>query len=346
MDAGFVCERIRADNGLGRGNGNAGDGLNHAACAVNLSGFDIAADAEVVGAGLERHGAFLHGSVACALADAVDGAFDLVDTGFNARERVCNRHAEVVVHMAGQNDLLDAVGVLTQILDAGSVLLRDHVADGIRDVDGGSACLDGGFDNAAQEVEVGAGRILSGEFDIRAEAFRVGNAVSDGFDDLVRSHLELVLHMYRAGSNKGMDTGRFSTADRIVGCFDVLVYAAGQRADGRAADGIRDGCDRSCITGRRSCKAGLDDVDLERFELLCDLNLLVEVHGTAGRLLAVAQGRVKNLNRSTHGSLSSPSGNVCRTGTKKAPSLNSALRDEAKAPRYHSCCRRKKLRPL
>ena len=199
--------------------------------------------------------------------------------------------------MAGQNDLLDAVGVLTQILDAGSVLLRDHVADGIRDVDGGSACLDGGFDNAAQEVEVGAGRILSGEFDIRAEAFRVGNAVSDGFDDLVRSHLELVLHMYRAGSNKGMDTGRFSTADRIVSCFDVLVYAAGQRADGRAADGIRDGCDRSCITGRRSCKAGLDDVDLERFELLCDLNLLVEVHGTAGRLLAVAQGRVKNLHQ-------------------------------------------------
>ena len=50
----------------------------------------------------------------------------------------------------------------------------------------------------------------------------------------------------------------------------------------------------------------------------------------AGRLLAVAQSRVKNLNRSTHGFLSSPSGNVCRTGTKKAPSLNSALRDEAK----------------
>lgn len=108
-----------------------GDGLNHAACAVDLSGFDIAADAEVVGAGLERHGAFLHGSVACALADAVDGAFNLVDAGFNACQRVCNSHAEVIVHMAGQNDLLDAVGVLAQILDAGSVLLRNHVADGI-----------------------------------------------------------------------------------------------------------------------------------------------------------------------------------------------------------------------
>ena len=168
----------------------------------------------------------------------------------------------------------------------------------------------------------------------------------DGFDDLVRGHLELVLHMYRAGSDKGMDTGRFSTADRIVGCFDVLVYAAGQRADGRAADGIRDCCDGCGVAGRSCGKAGLDNINLECFELLCNLDLLVEVHGAAGRLLAVAQGRVKNLNRSTHGSLSSPSGNVCRTGTKKAPSLNSALRDEAKAPRYHSCCRRKKLRPL
>ena len=341
MDTCLVCERIRADDRLGRCNSNAGDGLNHAACAVDLGGFDVAADAEVVGTGLERHDALLHGGVACTLADAVDGAFNLVDTGFNARERVCNRHAEVVVHMTGQNDVFDAGGVLAQILDACGVLLRDHVADGIRNIDGGSACLDSGFDNAAQEVEVSAGRILGGEFDIRAEAFRVGNAVRDGFDDLVRGHLELVLHMYRAGSNKGMDTGRFSAADRIVGCLDVLVYAARKRADGRAANGISDCCDRSCITGRRSCKAGLDDVDLERFELLCDLNLLVEVHGAAGRLLAVAQSRVKNLNRSTHGFLSSPSGNVCRTGTKKAPSLNSALRDEAKAPRYHSCCRRK-----
>jgi hypothetical protein len=208
--------------------------------------------------------------------------------------------------------------VLAQILDACGVLLRDHVADGIRNIDGGSACLDGGFDNAAQEVEVGAGRILSGEFDIRAEAFRVGNAVRDGFDDLVRGHLELVLHMYRAGSNKGMDTGRFSTADRVVGCLDVLVYAARKRADGRAADGIRDGCDGCGVAGRSCGKAGLDNINLECFELLCNLDLLVEVHGAAGRLLAVTQGRVKNLNRSTHGFLSSPSENSLAYRDKKS----------------------------
>ena len=272
----------------------------------------------MVGAGLERHGAFLHGSVACALADAVDGAFDLVDAGFNACQRVCNSHAEVIVHMAGQNDLLDAVGVLAQILDAGSVLLRNHVADGIRDVDGGSACLDGGLDYAAQEVEVGTGRVLGGELNVRAEALCVSDAVRDGLDYFVRGHLELVLHMYRAGCNKGMDTSGLGTADGVVGSLDILIYAAGQRADGRAADGIRDGCDGCGVAGRSCGKAGLDNIDLECFELLCNLDLLVEVHGAAGRLLAVTQGRVKNLNRSTHGFLSSPSENSLAYRDKKS----------------------------
>ena len=71
--------------------------------------------------------------------------------------------------MAGQDDVLDTLGVLTQVLDAGGVLLRDHVADGIRNVDGSSTGLDGGFNDAAQEVEVGAGCVLSGELDVRAE---------------------------------------------------------------------------------------------------------------------------------------------------------------------------------
>lgn len=49
------------------------------------------------------------------------------------------------MHVAGQDYVLDTLGVFTQILDAGCVLLRDHVADGIRNVDGSSTGLDGGF---------------------------------------------------------------------------------------------------------------------------------------------------------------------------------------------------------
>ena len=212
--------------GLGRCNGNAGNGLDHAACTVDLGGFDVAADAEVVSTGLERHDALLHRGVACALADAVDSALDLVNTGLNACQRVCNCHAEVVVHVAGQDYVLDTLGVLTQIFDAGCVLLRDHVADGIRNVDGSSTGLDGGFNDAAQEVEVGAGCVLSGELDVRAELLGEGYVVRYGFQHLIRRHLQLVLHVYRAGCQEGVNAGRLCTADGVPCRLDVLLYGS------------------------------------------------------------------------------------------------------------------------
>ena len=322
-----MCERIRADDRLGRCNSNAGNGLDHAACAVDLGGLDVAANAEVVGTGLERHNALLHRGVACALADAVDGALDLVNTGLNACQRVCNCHAEVVVHVAGQDYVLDTLGVLTQILDAGCVLLRDHVADGIRNVDGSSTGLDGGFNDAAQEVEVGAGRILSGELDVRTELLGEGYVVRYGFQHLIRCHLQLVLHVYRAGCQEGVNAGRLCTADGVPCRLDVLLTAARQRADGSAAHGISDCCDGSRITGRSSRKACFNDIYLEGFELLCNLDLLIQVHAAAGRLLTVTQRRIKNLNCSSHGILSSPIQNFTGlTGTKKAPSLNPIIK--------------------
>ena len=45
---------------------------------------------------------------------------------------------------------------------------------------------------------------------------------------------------------------------------------------------------------RRDREAGLDDVDAERRELARQLQLLVDPHRKAGRLLAVAQGGVED----------------------------------------------------
>ena len=46
---------------------------------------------------------------------------------------------------------------------------------------------------------------------------------------------------------------------------------------------------------RRDREPGLDDVDPEARELLGDLELLADVERDAGRLLAVPQGRVEDL---------------------------------------------------
>jgi hypothetical protein len=41
-------------------------------------------------------------------------------------------------------------------------------------------------------------------------------------------------------------------------------------------------------------KSGLDDIDLQSGELTGNLQLLAQIHGGAGALLAIAQGRVKD----------------------------------------------------
>lgn len=62
--------------------------------------------------------------------------------------------------------------------------------------------LDGGFNDAAQEVEVGAGCVLSGELDVRTELLGEGYVVRYGLEYLLRCHLQLVLHVYRLVARK------------------------------------------------------------------------------------------------------------------------------------------------
>ena len=67
----------------------------------------------------------------------------------------------------------------------------------------------------------------------------------------------------------------------------------------RTALAIASTASKSPSAGDR--EPGLDDVDAEARELLGDLELLADVERDAGRLLAVAQGRVEDLHRVHHG---------------------------------------------
>ena len=69
---------------------------------------------------------------------------------------------------------------------------------------------------------------------------------------------------------------------------------AGKPADHRILGAPRDLLDALEIALARDGKAGLDDIDAHLVEQLGDLELLLEGHGGAGALLAVAQGGVEN----------------------------------------------------
>ena len=82
--------------------------------------------------------------------------------------------------------------------------------------------------------------------------------------------------------------------DRAQRRVDVFLAGAREADHGRPGDGLGDSMHRLEIAGRRSREAGLDDIDAEALELARDRELLLDVHGAAGRLLAVAQRGVED----------------------------------------------------
>ncbi len=91
-----------------------------------------------------------------------------------------------------------------------------------------------------------------------------------------------------------MDPRSLGVADRARSSLNVRRLRAGEARDDRSLDLPRDRLDRLEVAGRGDREARLDDVDAKARELVGDLELLGGVQRDAGRLLAVAQGRVED----------------------------------------------------
>ena len=100
--------------------------------------------------------------------------------------------------------------------------------------------------------------------------------------------------MQRRGPDEGVDAPPLGVDERFGGAVDVVGAGAGEAADDRPLDPLGDLGDRLEIAVRGDREAGLDDVDAHLVEELGDLELLLQRHRGAGRLLAVAQRRVEN----------------------------------------------------
>ena len=91
-----------------------------------------------------------------------------------------------------------------------------------------------------------------------------------------------------------MDAGLARVAHRFAGAGDVGGDGAGEAGDDGVLRALGDERDGLEIAVRGDREAGLDDVDAHGVEQLGDLQLLLEGHGRAGALLAVAQGGVED----------------------------------------------------
>ena len=115
----------------------------------------------------DAHHHLFHGRVAGALAQAVDGALDLRGAVLHARQRQGRCHAQVVVAMNGDGDVLDAAHVFHEVLDALPELAGKAITRGVGDVHNGCTGIDDRLDDLRQERIVGAaGKIGAAGIDV------------------------------------------------------------------------------------------------------------------------------------------------------------------------------------
>ena len=296
MDAALVREGVPADDRLvvlhreGRHRGNEPRG------ACQHRGFDAGRERIGVAARLQRHHDLLERRVAGPLADAVDGAFDLPGARLDARDGVGHREAEVVVAMDREDRLVAARHALAHGPEHGRVFGGRRIAHRVGQVDGGGAGLDRRLDAAAEIVERRAGRVHGRPFDVVDEAAGLGHGAGDDVEHLVLRLAHLVREMDRRGRHEGVDARPLGVPHRGPGARDVGLDGPGQARHARPFGAARDfghGLEVA-VTGDR--EAGLDDVDPHMVEQFGHLELVLERHGGAGALLAVAQGGVEDEN--------------------------------------------------
>jgi hypothetical protein len=294
VDAALVREGVAPDDRLVVLHRERGDGGNELRRPRQHLGVDGGPIRHHVVAHPHRHHRLFQRSVAGALADAVDGAFNLPRAGAHAGERVRHRHAEIVMAVHGKASLVGIRHPLAQHLDEREIFLRHRVADGVGDIDGGGAGLDRRLDAAAEEVVLAAGAVLARPLDIVGVPPRPRHRGDHRLVDLFRLHLQLPLHVHRRGGDEGMDARALRRLDGFAGAVDVVEAGAGEAADHRFLGALGDLVDGGEVAFRGDRKAGLDDVDAHLVEELGDFELLLVGHRRARALLAVAQGGVED----------------------------------------------------
>ena len=129
--------------------------------------------------------------------------------------------------------ILDAVNVIHQILDLGTIFIRQAIAGGVRNVNYGSTCLDDSLYHASQILIVGTTSVLSVELHILNILLGILDSSHGTLDDLLAVGIELIFDMAIAGTDTRMNSLMLSILQRLGSTVDILFHRTGQRTDGR-----------------------------------------------------------------------------------------------------------------
>ncbi len=184
---------------------------------------------------------------------------------------------------------------LHQAFEHVTKLIRHGVADGVWDIYRPRTGLDYGFEDSAEEVFIGAARVLGREFNIVHSVSGLANCLHRFFEHVLWRHPKLGLHVDRRRRNKSMNA-RCIGLLHGVGCLvDVTGVCPCQSADSALANLSSDHFYRLGVAFTGCGKARFNDIYLEFFQLPCNPDLLRCGHRRAWALFPVAQGGVENI---------------------------------------------------
>ncbi len=130
----FVCEGVFPNDGFVSGHVHPGDARNEPRGRIKPSRLYAACDPEKFLAGPKCHDDLFEAAVSGPFADPVDRALDLARTGPDGGQAVGHGHAEVVMTMDTQGNVLDALDMLVEVAEQAIELCRDRIPDRVRDV--------------------------------------------------------------------------------------------------------------------------------------------------------------------------------------------------------------------
>ncbi len=287
-------KRIGANDGLVWLYDKAGNSGNQTRCVHDLGGINARGEREGIVTGVDRHHDFFECGVTGTFAEAIDRAFDLTRPCIDRRDRVGNRHAQIVVAVNRQDRLVDVRHAVKQHGHQFGIFGRRGVSNRIGDVDGGRTGINGRFDATAQEVMFGTRTVFCRPFNIVGELARQCHTFNHLFQNAFRFHLQFVFHMQRACGDEGVDTLVLSRFQCLCRAFDVALGGTCQRTDGRSFDLLGDFMDGLEVAVRCDGKACFDDINLQFRQCVRHAQLFIKRHRCTRGLFPITQSGVEN----------------------------------------------------
>jgi len=199
--------------------------------------------------------------------------------------------------MHRKNRLVNVRHMLLEILDNIKVLRRNGIANRIGNIHHFGTGGNNLFHHLSKKGKTGPHRVLGRKFHIRRITRSAPHGGHGSIEHLLFTHLELVFHVNVTGGDKSMNPGPFpGWFKSLPGTVDIQIAGSAKSGNLTVVSRLGNPFDSFKIPFGSDRKSCFDDIDIQFFELNRDTQLLVDIHTGTGRLLAIAQGSIKNLN--------------------------------------------------